>query len=273
MLYQPYVPQEPELSGALHAMFYLKGYAPEHHIERLVPDAKISLVIELDGQERHTYDNTTLEPVASYARAWVSGMQTGYLSISALQQTELLAIQFRPGKAYPFLKTKLDALQDQVVPAGDIFGEEIYALRTRIMEKPTPEEKLEVAATWLCNRYDANLTTNGAVEAALAQLIENPVAPALKEIMAQSTYSRKHFIDLFKKYVGLSPKALQRVLRFGEAMALVQAEKSVQWAQVSLDCGYYDQSHFIKDFLYFSGYNPQAFLDENHDRPNFFPVE
>lgn len=63
MLYQAYEPREPVLVEALDAMFYLKGYTPEHDIECLVPDTKLSLVIELDGQERHIYDNTSLEPV------------------------------------------------------------------------------------------------------------------------------------------------------------------------------------------------------------------
>ncbi|MEM8486897.1 MAG: AraC family transcriptional regulator [Bacteroidota bacterium] len=273
MVYQAYAPDAPVLTDALDAMFYLKGYAPEHGIERLVPDAKLSIVIELDGQERHIYDNASHQPVQSCTRAWVSGMQTGYISISALQQTELLAIQFKPGTAHPFLKSRLDALQDKVVPAGDVFGEGIYALRKQIKAAPEPVDKLETAAQWLLVQYDDGRQTNKAVSDALAQIIANPVAPTLKEIMVQSAYSKKHFIDLFKKYVGLSPKALQRVLRFAEVMALVQDEKSIQWAQVSLDCGYYDQSHFIKDFLHFSGFNPQAFLDEDHDRPNFFPVD
>lgn len=200
-------------------------------------------------------------------------MQTGYISISALQQTELLAIQFKPGTAHPFLKTRLDALQDKVVPAGDVFGDAIYALREQIKETPEPGEKLETVAKWPLAQYDAGMKTNDAISYALTQIIANPVAPTLKEIKVQPAYSKKHFIDLFKKYVGLSPKALQRVVRFAEVLALVQEEKSVQWAQVDLECGYYDQSHFIKDSLHFSGYNPRAFLDEDHDRPNFFPVE
>lgn len=273
MHYQPYIPTDPVLNEALDAMFYIKGYAPEHGIERLVPDAKLTLVIELDGQERHIFDNASLEPVQSYTGAWVSGMQTGYISISALQQTELLAIQFKPGTAHPFLKTRLDALLDKVVPAGDVFGDAIYGLREQIKATPEPGEKLEAVAQWLLARYDTGMKTNDAISDALAQIIANPVAPTLKEIMVQPAYSKKHFIDLFKKYVGLSPKALQRVLRFAEVLSLIQEEKSIQWAQISLDCGYYDQSHFIKDFLHFSGYNPQAFLDEDHDRPNFFPVD
>lgn len=272
MIYLPYA-LEGILADSLDNLFYVQSYVPEHSIERLVPNGFVSIVIELDGQERFVYENETLSPKQSCINAWVSGMQTGYLSISALKNTELLAIQIKPGCALPFLHQSIDSFKDQVLPAQEVFGDEILTLRQVISETPAPDQKLALVAQWLQDRYDDSLTTPAPIDAAVRQIMENPTAPTLQAAMTQDAYSSKHFIHLFKKHVGLSPKAFQRIHRFAQVVPLIQEQKEVQWAQISADCGYYDQSHFIKDFLRFSGYNPQSFLDEKHDRPNFFPVD
>ena len=272
MIYVPYAP-DGILADSLDAMFYIQGYTPEHDIERLTPDGKLSLVIELDGQERFVFNNETLEPQQSCKEAWLSGMHTGYLSISALNNTSLLAIQFKPGKAYPYLKKPLDLYKDRVVPAIDVFGSSILSLRNVLRSTHEPQAKLDKAAEWLTEQYDEAFLPHEQVLSALNQIIANPTVSNLKDVIDQQNFSPKHFLHLFKKQIGLSPKALQRVLRFSEVLQLILAEKHVQWAQISVECGYYDQAHFIKDFLHFSGYNPKEFLDEDHDRPNFFPVE
>src|SRR3984893_9100332 len=72
--------------------------------------------------------------------------------------------------------------------------------------------------------------------------------------------SARRFIDVFRKEVGLTPKLFCRVRRFQKVLRLVQRGRPVAWADVALDCGYYDQAHFIHDFRAFSGLTPTAYL-------------
>jgi AraC-like DNA-binding protein len=72
--------------------------------------------------------------------------------------------------------------------------------------------------------------------------------------------SRRTFIRRFTDEVGLTPKLFWRIQRFQEALRLVRTGRRPAWADVALDCGYYDQAHFIRDFRAFSGLTPPAFL-------------
>lgn len=272
MIYLPYTPTEP-LSSSVETIFYLQGYCPEHSVERLVPDGSVSLVVELDDQPRFVYDNETLEKQQECRGAWISGMHSGFISISALQNTELLAIRFAPGGGYPFFKRPLSELNDAVVDAHTILGAGIVELRRQVQTAPEPELKLRVAQQYLLDIADFTLAPPPAITNAVAAIRAAPTVGKLDEIIAQSQYSHKHFISLFKKYVGLSPKAFQRVLRFAQVIPLIHEKQRINWAQLSADCGYYDQAHFIKDFQNFSGFNPQDFLNDRHDRLNFFPTE
>jgi AraC-like DNA-binding protein len=75
--------------------------------------------------------------------------------------------------------------------------------------------------------------------------------------------------------VGLSPKLFCRVQRFQQVLKIVRREREVDWAEIALGCGYFDQAHFIHDFHAFSGINPSKYLANYKDFPrhhNHLPV-
>ena len=80
---------------------------------------------------------------------------------------------------------------------------------------------------------------------------------------------------MFKRYVGLTPKVYQRVLRFNEVFVKIRENGTIDWAEVAVQCGYADQSHFIKEFRRFSGFKPAEFIQAgvDNDEGNFFPLD
>src|SRR5690606_28493065 len=67
-------------------------------------------------------------------------------------------------------------------------------------------------------------------------------------------------IGLFKRRVGVTPKAFARLMRFWNALSRLEQGRYDSLAAVAMDCGYYDQSHFINDFQDFAGINPRTYL-------------
>ncbi len=137
----------------------------------------------------------------------------------------------------------------------------------------TPEQKLDRIAAFLTDRIDSTRMPPDGIADSIVALQQSPSVQTIRTLVEQSNYSSKQFIHLFKKWVGLSPKEYQRVLRFGQALQMIHTEETIEWAALSADCGYYDQAHFIKDFKSFSGFSPRKFLDAKKGRPNFFPVD
>ena len=66
----------------------------------------------------------------------------------------------------------------------------------------------------------------------------------------------------FKKYVGISPKAFQKMIRFRNYYQR-QLQSAVHGEKPHFhDFGYYDQNHLIKEFKFFTGRTPsQSFLN------------
>ncbi len=272
MIYLPMTPPPP-LGELVEVMFYLRDYEPEHAVERLVPDGSINLIIELDGQLRSVFDNESMQVLRQYRGAWVSGAHRAYISISALKGSELLAVRFKAGGAYPLFKRALDSLCDKVVDADLIFGAAIDELRDELLGLPDGPTKLQRLASWLDAAADYTMMADPRILKAVEEIIADPTQVTLKRIIEASGVSQKHFIHLFKRYIGMAPKHYQRILRFARVIPLIHAQEEINWAQLGQDCGYFDQAHFIKDFREFSGFNPQKFFKQGHDRQNFFPLE
>lgn len=68
----------------------------------------------------------------------------------------------------------------------------------------------------------------------------------------------------FKTAVGVSPKKLQRIIRFEESLIHLSGASYKQLGAVSYALNYADQSHFIKDFRSFSGMSPLEFMKKNN---------
>ena len=75
-------------------------------------------------------------------------------------------------------------------------------------------------------------------------------------------YSQRHKRRLFRATLGLSPKQVERITRFQSLLAGMISNGSADYRD------YYDQSHGIQEFKFFTGLRPQEFLETYLTRPN-----
>lgn len=273
MIFETYTLQN-SLQNYIESIFYFKDFIPDHSIERVVPTGHVFVIFELDGISRNTFDNVSLKPNGTFTKVWISGMHKNYLSISAHQNSEMFVIQFKPYGAYPFLNIPIYKLNNQVRGAQEILGREILELRKSLVENSTPKEKFDLAENWLLKRFDTGKLPNKELVSTIQKLIDQPLSQH-KQIVDSYPKTQKHFIDQMKVFCGLTPKVFHRIVRFNEILQQIRQEKKINWSQIAYQFGYSDQSHFIKEFKEFSGFNPQEFIDQDYDKgePNFFPLD
>jgi AraC-like DNA-binding protein len=118
----------------------------------------------------------------------------------------------------------------------DLLDREIGA-RIAAAKKPTSE----VLCTWKRIVESGGLVTIGA-------------------LVDETGWSQKHLISQFREHIGLGPKIFARVMRFGRAVDRLRRREHASLTELALDCGYYDQSHFDRDFRTFAGVTPTDLL-------------
>lgn len=273
MILTQFSPASP-LDKHIEKVLHFKDFVPQHSIERVIPTGHIFLIFELDGFVRYTYHAETLEPDKSFTKVWISGMHKNFLSISAHERSEMLVVQFKSSGALPFLYFPVEQLNDQVLPAEQLFGEEIITLREKMLSMNDAGQKFAAIEQWLVSRFDKQREAPQDLLDFIQVLQTKPVS-LLHELVEQYPHTQKQLILHFKKYVGLTPKYYQRILRFNEILQIIYQKKEIAWAEIAYQCGYSDQSHFIKEFTHFSGFNPMEFIrrEFNQEDTNFFPLD
>ena len=147
----------------------------------------------------------------------------------------------------------------------------VQELRDRILAAPTAPAMFQVLERALL-RAARSFTRHTAVAYALRHFEAVPHAQTIAEVVRAVGFSERHFIKRFREEVGLTPKLFCRVRRFQEVVRMVHRATEVNWTEVAVSCGYFDQAHFINDFREFSGLSPTTYLACKGDHQNHVPL-
>jgi AraC-like DNA-binding protein len=145
------------------------------------------------------------------------------------------------------------------------------SLRERVLAASTCEGKISVLERFLLEQAFRPLSRHPAVRFALREFQREQI-PAIATVSDQVGLSSRRFIQVFSEQVGLSPKLFCRVQRFQQVLRIIHRDADVDWAEIALGCGYFDQAHFIHDFKEFSGINPTAYLAARTEHLNHVPI-
>lgn len=265
------------LSEFIEEIVYFKNLTTPHRVEKVVPDLSSYLVVELDGRQRTVFDNDSLKPKYNLTGTWISGQHTEYLTIDSLPNSELLAIRFKAVGAYPFIHKSQQLLFNKVVQATKIFGDDANALRDGLLKESGYKKKFQFCKAWLHNRFDPSKLPPSILKKSLSRICESATfgGSRINHLVKELGISRKHLTALYETYIGLSPRKYLRIFRFREILEEMSTSPKLSWAQLGLSCGYYDQSHFNREFKKFCGINPAEYLKhygENEEK-NFLPLK
>jgi AraC-like DNA-binding protein len=85
-----------------------------------------------------------------------------------------------------------------------------------------------------------------------------------EELTDQVDISLRHFRRKFKEVIGVSPKYFCKVIQLNTVFEMLNTSNTDRLHHLALDCGYYDQAHFINDFKKMIGSSPRNFLEGNY---------
>ena len=227
--------------------------------ERIVPRETIELMINLGGPQmvhRHGPD-----PVQHFRRTWVSGLQTECLEIESPTAARLIAASLRPAHAGPILGVAGRELTERVVSLDDVIARAAEELACRIEESPSLIGRFLIFEDFLRGRlrqmrYPINPAVCRAVRRLLASAGQLPARALSQELGCSPRYLELRM----NEQVGMPPKQLARLLRFSQAIEAIRSTPAIDWLHVAAACGYYDQSHFNRDFRRFTGVTPSEFM-------------
>jgi len=240
------------LSEFVDSFWIYEGYAPPHDRERLLPTATTELVFTVDAHGR----------VAS----GVAGARSECLLLDTSTPFSVIAVHFRPGGGFPFFRAPSTELHNRSVTLDLVWGDYAASVSDRLWEANTAESRFQVLEEALQTIARGRLDRHPAVRHALDVFDRSNGARAVTNVVQGIGISSRRFWELFRNEVGLSPKAFCRIRRFNEVLTQIEQLATVDWLDVALSCGYFDQAQFNHDFRAFAGLSPSAYLRDRMSR-------
>ena len=234
---------------------------------KILPNGAIELILNF-GKKQKTLCEGTLKTDKYFTNYWVAGLQSKPIIIQSVSDTNLIGIRFLPGGAYPFFKFPLTKLSDKVEEAVWM-KEELSELRETIVDLTDLDKITRLIEEYLIKKFDGTSVTNESVMYVANQIFFSENEVSVNELVKKAGYSHKHFISLFKKQVGTSPKNLQRIVRLQRIIQMVKNKPEIKWTDVLYQFSFYDPAHFNHDFKELTGMTPEQYMsnrtfDENH---------
>lgn len=228
-------------------------------LQRILPNGKAQLIINLKEDQIRSYDPDSGRLSGTTSGPVLAGVLTRFSVIDTAEQEQVMGVSFKPGGTVPFMRVPAYETCDADIELEFLWGRRsARALRERLMEAQSPAARLDMLEQILSDAFTST-TLHPCVEFALDTFARQPLVASVSAVTDVIGLSPKRFIERFKAEVGVTPKQFCRVLRFQQAVAQAHQKQMINWTGLALDCGYFDQAHFIHDFRSFSGLTPTAY--------------
>lgn len=262
-----------KLAAYVSLIWHSIGYEPESRIERALPNGSPQLILNLDGQAFRHFRDSEGTGEYHYESAVVTGLQTQFRLLDSHSRMATMGAVLKPGALNGLFGIPAHEFQDQVVNLRALcLPRQVHQLMDRISEPTSARRQCTCLVNFLEHQLDARFRINPAIWYAFERLQAKEGNIAIAEVREQTGYSRRRFADLFKQFVGSTPKQYARLLRFQRVLGVIGDAQS-GGASLAIDCGFYDQSHLIHEFKSFAGLTPTEYRRQQGREPNHVPVK
>ena len=234
------------LSEFVDCLWIHESYGGAHARERVLPTATVDLVFS------HRPDRGVA--------ATVAGPRSESVELDTSQPFSACGAHFKPGGASLFIRAPASEFRDRIVDLDLLWGPMAHSLGAQVWEAPTAEGRLRILEQTLQSRMSSESSGHPAVRYAVTVIERSAGTCPIGAVAGKIGLSSRRFLDLFRAEVGLSPKAFSRMRRFSAALAAIDGTTEVDWTNIALSCGYFDQAHFNHDFRSFCGLTPTQYL-------------
>ena len=243
----------PPLSPFVALLWYQEVLPGQFGPELVLPSGKAELVIELGPTDQVAATGTVCGPHSTYF----------HLERPKVAHA-IVGVHFRPGGIRRFLsvpgRCSISELHNWIVTLEDLWGQHAIWLHDQLMEATTISDRLQIMERELERRLLRVEGSNQAVIAAVNLLQSVVSRRPVDDVANQLGYSSRRIQQHFRDEVGLSPKVFHRVSRFQKAIQMIDGSSTIDWSNIALTHGYFDQAHLVNDFRTFTSLSPTAYL-------------
>lgn len=180
------------------------------------------------------------------------------LPIRSIGKNTMLGIRFFPHAAGHFINDKADLFNNQVVDYNHLANDNVNTLYDRLRSTSSWDHRLEMVQAYLLQQLsiaESRFHKMAIVTDVMREIGQQDFFDNIDNVASRYGITSRYLQKLFLQYTGLTPKLYSKINRFQNSLKLVNT-KEHSLTSIAYECGYFDQSHFIREFKSFTGVTP-----------------
>lgn len=227
--------------------------------ETVLPDGSLEIVFNLADRFRrfHADGNVELQPLSI-----VVGQMRRFVRIQPIGRVDLFGVRFKTVGAYHLFKCSLADLTDKIVELDCLLASSARNLEERINLARSTQDRITIIERSLLDSLRTPGSNERLVEAVKDHIVQNGGVVSIYQTSRNFGVSQRQLERHFKQMVGVSPKFYSKIVRLQNVLAASEFQRSYDMLDLALRFGYYDQSHFVREFTEFAGKSPTSYLKD-----------
>lgn len=139
-------------------------------------------------------------------------------------------------------------------------------LENKVLDSDNVFNKIVLIENYIDSLLNSDCINNNdflLFEAVLNFIFQNKGDLRFNEISNHFNINYKKLERLFNKFLGINPKTYIRIIRFNSVINQYKSAEVSNLTQLGLQNGFFDQSHFIREFKQFTSLTPKQFFEKD----------
>lgn len=227
-------PPSPALCGVVQA--YLQIHASDATPYPVIPDGTHAIYLSRHG-------------------AFLVGAQSRAMDIEIQKPGDYFGIWFFPGTLRHFVDIDVSEIKNTSVNETDISWDDFACLSEKIYQYSAFEDRATVCDQWLMTQFNAHMPTK--FEHAMDLIYQSDGNLRVSTLAKRVGWSARHLNRMLSLHTGFSTKEFSQIVRLQHACKQIWRQGNLS-TNTSMELGYFDQSHLIKQWHKHLGMTPGA---------------
>lgn len=199
----------------------------------------------------------------------ISGQVNFPAHIQSDGNLDMIVAVFYPHTIGMFIDTPPSAFYNKEISGYDIENRLLNETAAKLFDSSDVNIDIGILENWLLSKVEPTLNFRR-ISSSINLLMHHP-SISIKSLSEDACLCQKQYERIFRQQVGMSPKEYARVVRLQKALWMLQ-NGSHDFIGISVECGYADQSHLIREFKAMSGHTPKSLLNYSTPYSDLFTV-
>lgn len=263
MFYKEFEPH-PALKQIIKCYWAFENDYGQNHFERMIPDGFIDFVYHYGQRPKLIIGEKEIVKPCDF----LGGHLTDAALLKCSGDLKMFGIKFYPWASailYPMPAFELNNLR---VSASDILGnwvKEHISMMKQELNMANYNFVIQQLENVLLKRYSGYNNQQNVLKFCFERIFSAKGLVSIKNISNELRCSSRYIQKIFHSKKGKPFQYYCRLNRLHHAIHQYNPVNKVKLTEVAYETGYFDQSHFIKDFIRFTGLTPSDFFSQDND--------